>query len=168
MLLKHCSHKLFCCYVFIHTLPCLVLHTCSVLIRRRAFRSTRRNIAASSQLLFVVGWYGLPVRSLLLSVLFPPSVAASPRIMPNPLTVFWVSAVRVWLRVTGSLCSLWLSKTSCVYLRHRSKKQKTESLPQINVSSTVTGANEMRQNFVAAVKCWELLHSSETLEKGSL
>ncbi|KAI0239978.1 Integrator complex subunit 10 [Lamellibrachia satsuma] len=40
-----------------------------------------------------------------------------------------------------------------------------ESVPQIHVSSSVVAANEIRQNFTTAVKCWELLHSSETLEK---
>lgn len=55
---------------------------------------------------------------------------------------------------------------SVVVVRHKHKKLKADSLnPKIHPSSSIQASGEIVQNFVTALKCWELLHS-DMLEKG--
>ncbi len=40
--------------------------------------------------------------------------------------------------------------------------------PNITASPNITGSEDIIQNFLTALKCWELLHSSDVLEKGKV
>ena len=53
------------------------------------------------------------------------------------------------------------------FSRHKSKKHKAESaVPQITASPSINNSADIIQKFLMALKCWELLHASDFLEKG--
>ncbi len=40
-------------------------------------------------------------------------------------------------------------------------------MPRIGAGSGVVGVKDLTHNFLTALKCWDLLHSAEPLEKGA-